>query len=475
MLVAVIDGGIDQKIYPELTVKYDLVVEKNGSIRPRKKAKAILSDHGTTCARIIHKYAPEAIFCSLQVFQTAELRANIEQMTAALTWCLTSRVPIIHMSIGSRRLSDEPVIREMAAQLCQQGQILVCAVSNAEFCYTMPACFSGVLGVTADPELSGCAFRVMKQPLPDGPILCASSKHILKTPDNTFEETEVFNSYAAPTITAHVHNILRNIGESEFPFPAVWKALGKTRDLPLVSLRPDYLTEAIVYDPCDMLKGEDRIGFRIVERQSSASAFFASLEKRPNIPALVLPTIPKGKPDFWNQLSLLCLQRTGIVVAGEVPDFVRRKMPCLVWDETVYRNLLKRIPQGQTSDFAPTIQIEPFGDEAFRFMCELKTALQKNGVECLAFSDYPYSYLYDVEYIMSDCSPIDLLAYHSRTKKPDVLLCSVSKQFPETGESIHITLSDAPVCFDSTTGHITLPNAPSKQIFEKLISFLLSE
>lgn len=87
MLVAVIDGGIDQKIYPELTVKYDLVVEKNGSIRPRKKAEAILSDHGTTCARIIHKYAPEAIFCSLQVFQTAELRANIEQMTAALTWC----------------------------------------------------------------------------------------------------------------------------------------------------------------------------------------------------------------------------------------------------------------------------------------------------------------------------------------------------------------------------------------------------
>lgn len=68
MLVALIDDGIDTFVCPCLRVRYDLSVGADGIIRNRAANDRILTHHGTTCARIIAKYAPNAEFCSLRIF-----------------------------------------------------------------------------------------------------------------------------------------------------------------------------------------------------------------------------------------------------------------------------------------------------------------------------------------------------------------------------------------------------------------------
>jgi len=68
VIVALLDDGIDLYRCPGFSITHDLIVEESGAIRPRRAGEAVLTDHGTTCAQIIHTYAPEAEFCSLCIF-----------------------------------------------------------------------------------------------------------------------------------------------------------------------------------------------------------------------------------------------------------------------------------------------------------------------------------------------------------------------------------------------------------------------
>ena len=101
MLIALLDDGIDLRRCPDIRLREDLSVQPDGTIRPRKTEEVIRTSHGTTCAQIIHKYAPEAEFCSLAIFLQPKLRTSPAQLLAALDWCLEKRIPLVHMSAGT--------------------------------------------------------------------------------------------------------------------------------------------------------------------------------------------------------------------------------------------------------------------------------------------------------------------------------------------------------------------------------------
>ena len=138
MLIALIDDGIETSLYPNIRVKYDLSVGEDCIVRNRDAEERIITDHGTTCARTIAKYAPHAEFCSLRIFHKQELRASCAQLVAAMEWCLVARIPIVHMSLGSSQPSDYKKIRSIVARMIQQRQIIVAACSNSEV-YSVPA------------------------------------------------------------------------------------------------------------------------------------------------------------------------------------------------------------------------------------------------------------------------------------------------------------------------------------------------
>lgn len=472
MLIAVIDDGIDFQSYPELKVEYDFVVEENGAIHPRGTDNPILTDHGTTCARIIHSYAPEPSFCSLGIFSTEKLRANIKQLIAALTWCYEQRIPLIHLSVGSTHLSDYEPLQKIVSRMLCQGQILVAAHSNRDKRYTMPACFSGVLGVAADPGLADCEFRVADDMQPDSVRLLASAKHKLKNANGVYEETQLANSYAAPTITALVHEILYR-QDGFMPLVRLWRKLTH-RNISTTSLRPDFMGKAIVYDPAGILEGrEKQLAFEVSNSFSDSTEFVDALTADSYTPALLVPPLPTPNNSFWDKVLEHSKDRVGIVYTGVVPQWVREKVPCLLWDECIQRELMGRFFAKTPEEAIPILCLKPYCEETFFFLPKLKHFFAENGIECLALSDYSQSYLYGVEWLPADCTSDDLIRHICQTAQQDMIICMLHGTPPSIGEKATLTFSDcSKATFDAAENRAVLPFDPSAEDFKGLLAWM---
>ena len=472
MLIAVIDDGIDFQSYPELKVEYDFVVEENGVIHPRGTDDPILTDHGTTCARIIHTYTPDASFCSLGIFSTQKLRANIKQLISALNWCYEQRIPLIHLSVGSTRLSDyEPLQKTVSRMLCH-GQILVAAHSNRDKRYTMPACFSGVLGVATDPRLVNCEFRVSDDMQPDNVHLLASAKHKLKNMNGIYEETQLANSYAAPTITALAHEILRQ-HDGFVPWAELWRELTH-QNIFTTSLRPDFMEKVIVYDPAGFLKGKEKpLAFDVLGSFAEFTKFMDALIADPFTPALLVPPFPTSDNSFWDKVLEHSMNRVGIVYAGITPQWVQEKVPCLLWDEGVQQELMGKFSAEKPEEAIPILYLEPYCEETFSFLPKLNHFFAENGIECLALSDYSQSYLYGVEWVPADCTPDDVISNICQTAQPDMIVCMLHRPILNAGEKATLTFSDySKATFDVAANHAIFPTNPSAEDFQELLTWM---
>ena len=208
MRVALIDDGVVPQVVPRLPARNDLCVLEDGTIRQRRQDEPVLTDHGTTSAQILHMYAPEAEICSLRIFSSPKLRASVGQLAAALEWCWREKIPLIHLSLGTTLSSDYELLCPILARLIRGNQMVVAAHSNRD-AYTVPACLMGVLGVSADPQMSGYQYAVQDAAGPEQVQITASSRHALTSPTGRVYETQVTNSYAAPVVTAAVHELLR--------------------------------------------------------------------------------------------------------------------------------------------------------------------------------------------------------------------------------------------------------------------------
>lgn len=197
--IAVIDDGILAEVYPELNVLRDLTVNQKGQVRPRnQRIDPILTDHGTTIARIIHKYAPEASFISIKIFHSAVMKTRAAQLYRALKWCYDKRIPVVHLSVGTTDQREWPRIAKIVHKMQLHGQVIVAAESNRGI-LTAPACLPGVYSVSADPELEGNKWHAVDD---EERKIKASSRHELVGVDGKEYVTGVFNSYAAPVVTA---------------------------------------------------------------------------------------------------------------------------------------------------------------------------------------------------------------------------------------------------------------------------------
>lgn len=422
MIVALLDDGIDVNRCPGFSIKYDLIVEADGTIRPRKAVEPVVTDHGTTCAQIIHTYAPEAEFCSLAIFRKPKLTTGLHQLLAALGWCLKMRIPLIHMSAGSTQFCDDGPIRRLIAKILCQGQIIVAARSNRQFRYTMPACYSGVLGVSADMSLTGRQFYV-KEPLPDDVQIFASAKHDLSQyPGNlSTMETPVSNSYAAPTITAEVHNILCRSAEGRASVTALLQQLAG-RNVSVANMRPDFLEDAIVYDPMRSFRSK-YANFQVLALCSDDESFFMALEYSRHNPVLLIPPV-QMKPQFAELLFRRSECRVGIAYAGMLPSECPQEAPCLFWSENTRRSLAIQLYEQPPFPGIPIIQIEPCGEHSLGLLCQLRRRFSADGYGCASVSDFPMAYLYGIDFVADDCPADRLTAHLCRTRQPDLILSS---------------------------------------------------
>lgn len=129
--VAIIDSGIDTK-HPDLAGK---VVD---SVEARIDQKKVVFDpsdtgdsagHGTACAGIIAKIAPDAELHSIKVLGAGGLGDGMAFM-AGLEWAIKQRYRVVNLSLGTTKPQFFAPLHDLLDRAYQAGCIVVAAANN---------------------------------------------------------------------------------------------------------------------------------------------------------------------------------------------------------------------------------------------------------------------------------------------------------------------------------------------------------
>ncbi|WP_024832648.1 S8 family peptidase [Ruminiclostridium josui] len=208
--IAIIDDGVNEKYYQMGRLSYNLEITRDLAVCDRLDYDPHSPSHGTTCAAIIKKYSPEADIGSVKILDSNSRTGVKTQLIHGLKWCADNNIRIVNLSLGTIDYRDFSEVKEALDYALEKNVIVVAACNNRNI-FTCPASFEKVIGVKCDLDglLEEGQYIFNKDPM-DGIDICACAKHSLKKYDGTGKVTNECNSYAAPMITAHVHNLLRN-------------------------------------------------------------------------------------------------------------------------------------------------------------------------------------------------------------------------------------------------------------------------
>ncbi len=206
--VAVIDDGINEAYFHTGSLPHNVEISPALEIYNRTGYNPYLLSHGTNCAAIIKKYAPDAVISSVKILNGTTFTAKKDQLMLALEWCYTNRIRLVHLSLGSTFFMDFEEISALVDNMIHSGIILVAACHNRNI-FTCPASLSGVIGVKCDTsrQLEEKEYLYHSRPQ-DGIRITACSEHTLVNCHGEAAVTPLSNSYAAPYITALVHRIM---------------------------------------------------------------------------------------------------------------------------------------------------------------------------------------------------------------------------------------------------------------------------
>lgn len=203
---AVIDDGISESLYNIGRLDFDIVIDQNLSVYTRKGYNTYLPSHGTTCAAIIQKYAPDVCIGSIKILSDTGKRAIRHQFITAVEWCIKNEIRLLNLSLGTVVFSDFEDIRNFVNKAADNGLILVAACNNKNT-YTVPACLTNVIGVKCRRLYFNGQYKFNMYPF-DGIDIEASGRHFLTDAYGEKGYTMPANSFASPLVTAMVHKIL---------------------------------------------------------------------------------------------------------------------------------------------------------------------------------------------------------------------------------------------------------------------------
>ena len=144
--VAVVDSGVDPT-HPMIRVAGGVALSagEEGGIEQAGEI-ADKAGHGTACAGIILRKAPEASIFSVRIFDES-LSADGSVLVAALRWCLDEGMDVVNLSLGTTDPGFRRPLAEAAGEAVGAGVILVAAEHN-EGLESYPAVLPDVIGVT---------------------------------------------------------------------------------------------------------------------------------------------------------------------------------------------------------------------------------------------------------------------------------------------------------------------------------------
>lgn len=202
LCIAVIDDGISRLTAPDLC--FDLSITES-AVQTNHEAVSPYS-HGSICAAIIKRFAPLAKIGSLRILKKTGC-GTLASLLGALKWCAENEIKLIHLSAGSIQPCDIIPLRDTINQICDKGCVVVAACKNGRN-VSFPASFQNVIGVKADERITDNRFRVNTYPNGGIELSCGAMHEVTPSPLSPPYHTPLFNSFAAPVITARVYQKL---------------------------------------------------------------------------------------------------------------------------------------------------------------------------------------------------------------------------------------------------------------------------
>jgi subtilisin family serine protease len=162
--VFVLDSGIEAS-HPLVGGVERAVVARPGTDgRPEivDEEPVDLSGHGTACASIIRRIAPEASITSVRVLLHG-LRGSSDALLAGLRWAVEERADVISLSLSTAKPEWDLALREIADRAYFSGSVIVASAHNRPV-ISFPWSFASVLSVGSHGGLDPDVFYTSASP-----------------------------------------------------------------------------------------------------------------------------------------------------------------------------------------------------------------------------------------------------------------------------------------------------------------------
>ena len=156
--VGIIDSGWDRSIAdPRVVPGIGLVDPADELALARSDDDHDRNGHGTACADLVLRVAPEAEVVPIRVFGR-ELQTSPSLLCEALRWAADQRLDVVNLSLGTHL---EEALRPLyvACEIARRGGTLVVASGRRMYDWGYPAVFENVIGVDAERFDSPFSYR----------------------------------------------------------------------------------------------------------------------------------------------------------------------------------------------------------------------------------------------------------------------------------------------------------------------------
>lgn len=415
MRIAILDDGVNEGWLEDRSV-INLEVNKENQIIPRIDYDKYEKNHGSLCAGIIKKYAPDCEIVSIKVLNDNRY-GSCRALLTAMDWCMENNIELVHMSIGSTKYIDYECLRRKTAQLISNHCIIVAACHNEEK-YTLPACLSGVIGVKALKVWDNSEYRYNRFYFDDADVL-AQSRHYVNG-----DYTPIANSYAAPYITAKVYHLLKNnqmtISQIKQELYHNWIKAENSIEKYNVNLASgtDFIYRAYIIDYNNKLQ-YDLCEFELEKADVSKLSFIKICTR--------VSVIIVGNSDI-NDKDVICFLENnkknivGTAVCGKVSTelmkFLYYQKDYLIWTTDI-----AYIQENTQSTDIPIIEVRCLDRKKQLAAGKMITrSFSEQGYGVLMVSDEVYSSIYGYKYFDSEKLTNDLLNQYINRVEPDIVI-----------------------------------------------------
>jgi subtilisin family serine protease len=154
--VAIVDSGIDNT-HPAVAGAVhgwaEPAVDDEGNVRYESAPHTDLFGHGTACAGVIHRIAPDAELYSVRVLGTG-LTGRALMFAAGLRWAIDNHMHVVNLSLGTTSRDHFQLFHELVDEAYYRGAVLVTAANNMPV-LSAPSLYAAVVSVACHEDAKG--------------------------------------------------------------------------------------------------------------------------------------------------------------------------------------------------------------------------------------------------------------------------------------------------------------------------------